>query len=68
MPKADWTPKGKRGREIPINDELLPVLLELKARSKGRHVVEKTKDKRYNRGLWLNFKRLAPSGQNSALE
>jgi integrase len=58
-PKAGWTPKGKRGREIPINDELLPVLLELKAKSKGRYVVEKTNDKPYNRGLWLNFKRLA---------
>jgi integrase len=58
-PKAGWTPKGKRGREIPINDELLPVLCRLKESSKGRYVVEKTNGKRYNRGLWLNFKRLA---------
>jgi len=59
IPKAGWTPKGKRGREIPINEELLPVLLKLKAGSKGGHVVEKTNDKPYNRGLWLNFKRLS---------
>jgi hypothetical protein len=67
-PKAGWTPKGKRGREIPINDGLLPVLLKLKAASKGRYVVENTNDKPYNRGRWLNFKRLAPSGHNSALD
>jgi hypothetical protein len=54
-PKAGWMPKGKRGREIPLNDELLPIFLELKARNTGRLVVEKTNDKPYTRGLWLNF-------------
>jgi hypothetical protein len=34
--------KGKRGREIPINDELLPVLIKLKVDSKGKYAVEKT--------------------------
>lgn len=58
-PKAGWMPKGKRGREIPINDEVLPVLLELRANSKGPRAVEKTNDKPHNRGLWLNFKRWA---------
>jgi site-specific recombinase XerD len=52
-------PKGKRGREIPVNDQLLPVLLELRTQNTGRLVVEKTNDKPYTRGLWLNFKRLA---------
>jgi hypothetical protein len=51
-----------------INDEIFPVLLKLKAGSKGRLVVEKTNDKPYNRGLWLNFKRLLLSGHNSAVE
>jgi hypothetical protein len=37
-PKVGWMPKGKRGREIPISDELLPVLLELKAKNMGRLV------------------------------
>ena len=55
-PRAGWTPKGKRGREIPVNNELLTVLLKLQEKAKGRHVVEKTNDKPYNRGLWLNFK------------
>jgi hypothetical protein len=36
------------GREIPINGELLPVLLELKAESKSSHAVEMTNDKPYN--------------------
>jgi hypothetical protein len=67
-PKAGWMPKGKRGREIPINDEVLPVLLELRANSKGPRAVEKTNDKPHNRGLWLNFKRLATSGHNSAIK
>jgi hypothetical protein len=43
------TPKGKRGCEIPINNELLPVHLKLKAGSKSGHVVEKTNDKPQNR-------------------
>jgi hypothetical protein len=55
-PRAGWTPKGKRGREISVNNELLTVLLKLQEKAKGRHVVEKTNDKPYNRGLWLNFK------------
>jgi len=66
--KDGWTPKNKKEREIPINDELLPVLLKLKAGSKGRCVVEKTNDKPYNRCRRLSLNPPAVSGHNSAVE
>jgi integrase len=51
-PKESWSPKGKRGREIPINDELHDLLLKLLAESRGREVLEKNNPKRYDESLW----------------
>ena len=58
-PKEDWMPKSKRAREIPINEELLQILVDQKMRVQGQYVVEKTNGRSYHRGLWLNFKRFA---------
>jgi len=58
-PKDGWSPKGKRGREIPINNELFELLIRQKKESTGRHVVERSRAKRYDRGLWEKFWRLA---------
>lgn len=57
--KEGWTPKSKRDREIPINDELNEVLLELKEKSSGVHVLERNGIKKYDRALWENFWRLS---------
>lgn len=57
--KDGWSPKGKRDREIPINDELLELLLKMRSKPKRRYVVEKNNAKRYDRALWENFQRLA---------
>lgn len=56
--KDGWSPKGKREREIPINDELLKTMKELKQKSKGKHVLERDELKKYDRALWENFWRL----------
>jgi integrase len=58
-PKDGWSPKGNKGTEIPINDDLHEVLIRQRGRSTGTHVVEKANKKPYYRGLWLKFKRLA---------
>lgn len=58
-PKDGWMPKSKRAREIPINEELLQILVDQKMKVRGRYVVEKTNGRSYHRGLWLNFKRFA---------
>jgi integrase len=57
-PKDGWSPKGKRPREIPINDELIEVLLELGRESKGSYVLEKNGSNRYDRTLWEDIKKL----------
>jgi len=57
--KERWSPKGKREREISINDELFDLLLKMRKESNGSSVVEKNNVKRYDRALWENFWRLA---------
>jgi integrase len=57
-PKDGWSPKGKRPREIPINDELIEVLLEQRRGSKGSYVLEKNGSNRYDRTLWEDIKKL----------
>jgi integrase len=57
--KDGWCPKGKRDREIPMNDELLELLLKMRSEPKRKYVVEKNNAKRYDRALWENFQRLA---------
>ncbi|MDH5705421.1 MAG: tyrosine-type recombinase/integrase, partial [Candidatus Aminicenantes bacterium] len=56
--KDGWSPKGKKEREIPINEELLKLMVALKKKSRGKHVIEKGGIKRYDRALWENFWRL----------
>ena len=57
--KDGWSPKGKREREIPMNDELVELLLKMRSEPKRKYVVEKNNAKRYDRALWENFWRLA---------
>lgn len=57
-PKDGWSPKGKREREIPTNDELHDLLLKLQTESKCRDVLEKNNPKRYDKSLWESFRRL----------
>lgn len=57
-PKDGWFPKGKREREIPINDELYDFLLKLRTESRGIEVLEKNNPKRYYKSLWESFRRL----------
>lgn len=58
-PKDGWTPKGKRPREIPINDELFEMILEQRKKSKGSsYVLEKNGSNRYDRTLWEDIKKL----------
>jgi len=57
-PKDGWSPKGKRPREIPINDELFEVILEQRKKSKGSYVLERNGSNRYDRTLWEDIKKL----------
>jgi len=59
QPKESWLPKGKRGREIPISDELLEVLAEHRTQSEGQYVVLRTSRNRYHKSLLEKFKRFA---------
>lgn len=59
IPKDGWSPKGKRGGEIPINDELYELLLKQREKYTGNSVVERDRVKRYDRALWQNFWRVA---------
>ena len=55
-PKDGWPPKGKKEREIPINDELHDLLLILRTESRRREVLEKNNPKRYDKSLWEKFR------------
>lgn len=57
--KDGWLPKGKREREIPINEVLYELLLKMRKESERSSVVDKNGVKRYDRALWENFWRLA---------
>ncbi|MFC2169583.1 hypothetical protein ACFLRM_03305 [Acidobacteriota bacterium] len=56
--KDGWSPKGKRPREIPINDELFEVLLKQRKKSKRSYVLEKDGSSRYDKTLWEDIRKL----------
>lgn len=47
--KEDWMPKSKRAREIPINDELIEILVDQKMKLDGKYVVEKRNGRSYDK-------------------